>query len=112
MNVFILRRHFRLTTGRVPRAKLSGAQIIYGCEVKHFNLPCFALQVQSVGETDVFLRCFIHEIGVSLGTTASCVRLQRKIMKNLPEDESVINENSRLYEEDRLVVDGLNMQTD
>ncbi|EYC21741.1 hypothetical protein Y032_0018g3505 [Ancylostoma ceylanicum] len=91
MNVFILRRHFRLTTGRVPRAKLSGAQIIYGCEVKHFNLPCFALQVQSVGETDVFLR---------------------KIMKNLPEDESVINENSRLYEEDRLVVDGLNMQTD
>ncbi|KIH51944.1 hypothetical protein ANCDUO_17961 [Ancylostoma duodenale] len=152
---------FELARKGMPRAKLPGAQIIYGCEVKHFNLPYFALQVQSVGETDVFLRCFIHEIGVSLGTTASCVRLQRgirkgvgllalkdndclkirslgpfhaghallekqislqniirnielcrRIMKNLPEDEGVINENSTPYEEDRLVVDGLDMQTD
>ncbi|RCN49882.1 hypothetical protein ANCCAN_04129 [Ancylostoma caninum] len=133
---------FELARKGMPRAKLPGAQIIYGCEVKHFNLPYFALQVQSVGETDVFLRCFIHEIGVSLGTTASCVRLQRRslgpfhaahallekqislqniirnielcrrIMKNLPKDEGVIKENSSPYEEDRLVVDGLDMQTD
>ncbi|KHJ79120.1 hypothetical protein OESDEN_21241, partial [Oesophagostomum dentatum] len=133
---------FELARKGMPRAKLAGAQIIYGCEVKHFNLPYFALQVQSVGETDVFLRCFIHELGVTLGTTASCTRLQRRsfgpfhaahallekqitlqniirnielcrrIMENLPKDEGVVNENSTTYEEERPVVDGLDLQTD
>ncbi|VDN29772.1 unnamed protein product [Cylicostephanus goldi] len=69
---------FELARKGLPRAKLPGAQIIYKCELKHFSLPYFALQVQAVGETDVFLRCFIHELGVSLGSTASCVRLTRR----------------------------------
>ncbi|KAK6737756.1 hypothetical protein RB195_020077 [Necator americanus] len=133
---------FEIARKGMPRAKLAGAQIVYGCKVKHFNLPFFALQVQSVGETDVFLRCFIHEIGVSLGTTASCIRLQRRslgpfhpdhallekqislqniirnmelcrrIMKSLKEDDEVIDENSVAYEEVRSVIDGLDMQTD
>ncbi|KAK6036077.1 hypothetical protein COOONC_26418 [Cooperia oncophora] len=68
---------FELARKGLPRAQLAGAQIVYMCTVKHFNLPYFAIQVQCVGETDAFLRCFIHELGVSLGTTASCVRLQR-----------------------------------
>uniref|UniRef100_A0A7I5EC87 TruB_N domain-containing protein n=1 Tax=Haemonchus contortus TaxID=6289 RepID=A0A7I5EC87_HAECO len=134
---------FEIARKGLPRAQLAGAQIVYKCDVKHFSLPFFALQVQCVGETDAFLRCFIHELGVSLGTTASCVRLQRssfgpfhadhallekqislqniirnielcrRIMKNLPEDDpDVVTEGTSQYEEERDVVDGLDLQVD
>ncbi|WKY10406.1 hypothetical protein Q1695_002619 [Nippostrongylus brasiliensis] len=130
---------FEIARKGLPRAQLAGAQIIYSCDVKHFNLPYFAVQVRCVGETDVFLRCFIHELGVSLGTTASCVRLQRssfgpfhashallekqlslqnvirnielcrRILKKLPNDDGVVAEGNVPYEEEREVIDGLNM---
>ncbi|KAK6056448.1 hypothetical protein COOONC_06046 [Cooperia oncophora] len=47
---------FELARKGLPRAQLAGAQIVYMCTVKHFNLPYFAIQVQCVGETDAFLR--------------------------------------------------------
>lgn len=84
---------FELARKGTPRAQLPGVQIVYNIELDSFKPPYFALHVQIVGETDMFLRYFlfilfkiiekwclrdfIHEIGLSLGTTASCVRLQR-----------------------------------
>ncbi|VDO40797.1 unnamed protein product [Haemonchus placei] len=46
---------FEIARKGLPRAQLAGAQIVYKCDVKHFSLPFFALQVQCVGETDAFL---------------------------------------------------------
>ncbi|CAI4225541.1 unnamed protein product [Auanema sp. JU1783] len=69
---------FELARKGIPRAKLPGAQLIYKIDLDSFDPPYFALNIQAVGETDSYLRCFVHEIGVSLGTTASCLKLQRK----------------------------------
>uniref|UniRef100_A0A0K0DGN5 TruB_N domain-containing protein n=1 Tax=Angiostrongylus cantonensis TaxID=6313 RepID=A0A0K0DGN5_ANGCA len=116
---------FDLARKGIPRARLFGAQIIYECSVKRFHLPCF-----------------IHELGVNLGTTASCARLRRasigpfhsshallekqislqnilrnielcrRIMNSLGKDEGVIYENNSPYEEVRDVVDGLDLHID
>ncbi|KJH47058.1 hypothetical protein DICVIV_06867 [Dictyocaulus viviparus] len=133
---------FELARKGTPRVQLPEMQIVYDCSVKHFSPPFFSLQVQCVGETDLFLRCFIHEIGANLGTTASCSRLRRcsigpfqsshtllekqislqniirnielcrRILGSLPKDEGVVCENSSPYEETRDVVDGLNLHVD
>ncbi|PAV82707.1 hypothetical protein WR25_27193 [Diploscapter pachys] len=68
---------FEMARKGLPRTQLPGQTIIYKLELRHFNPPFFTLNVQCTGETDKFMRLFVHEIGLSLGTTASCVRMQR-----------------------------------
>lgn len=66
---------FELARKGLPRAKILGTPIIYHIELTSFKAPYFALRLHCVSETDSFLRDFIREIAVSLGSTASCRRL-------------------------------------
>ncbi|KAI1723431.1 putative tRNA pseudouridine synthase 2 [Ditylenchus destructor] len=54
-----------------------GSPIVYNVELKTYRPPNFRLNMQVTGETDVFLRGFIHETGCSLETTA-CPRSLRR----------------------------------
>ncbi|GMR31868.1 hypothetical protein PMAYCL1PPCAC_02063 [Pristionchus mayeri] len=84
---------FQIASRGIPRPKLSGSQVILmsslvtmlwcyemvvNLKLMLFNLPYFAMKVQSIGETDAWLRCMVNEFGLSLETTASPVRLIRR----------------------------------
>uniref|UniRef100_A0A0M3IJ77 TruB_N domain-containing protein n=1 Tax=Ascaris lumbricoides TaxID=6252 RepID=A0A0M3IJ77_ASCLU len=66
---------FELACKGLPRAKILGTPIVYGISLNSFKAPHFSLTLNCVSETDSFLRDFIREIAISLGTTASCRRL-------------------------------------
>ncbi|VDK33170.1 unnamed protein product, partial [Anisakis simplex] len=59
----------------LPRPKILGTPVVYGISLNSFKAPHFSLTLSCVSETDSFLRNFVREIGICLGTTASCRRL-------------------------------------
>uniref|UniRef100_A0AC34QN36 Pseudouridine synthase II N-terminal domain-containing protein n=1 Tax=Panagrolaimus sp. JU765 TaxID=591449 RepID=A0AC34QN36_9BILA len=68
---------FEIARRGAPRPKILDSPVVYDIKVTNFQTPHFGLEVQISGETDYFLRAFIHEIGLSLGTTARPRKLRR-----------------------------------
>ncbi|KHN82624.1 putative tRNA pseudouridine synthase 2 [Toxocara canis] len=66
---------FELARKGLPRPKILGTPMVYGINLNSFKAPHFSLTLSCVSETDSFLRGFLREVAISLGTTASCRRL-------------------------------------
>lgn len=61
-----------------------------------FKPPSFLLTIKCVCETDAFLRQFIREVGVSLGSTASCRRLLRTRLGPFDNEHSLLDKHFTL----------------
>eukprot|EP00080_Pristionchus_pacificus_P000753 PDM60773.1 rps-4 [Pristionchus pacificus] len=69
---------FQIASRGIPRPKLPGSQMVVGLKMLLFKLPYLAVSIDSIGETDAWLRCMVNEFGLALDTTASPVRLIRR----------------------------------
>uniref|UniRef100_A0A7E4UMK1 TruB_N domain-containing protein n=1 Tax=Panagrellus redivivus TaxID=6233 RepID=A0A7E4UMK1_PANRE len=68
---------FELARRGAPRPKILDSPIVYDISVSSFRTPYFSMNLQVTGETDYFLRALVHEIGLSVGSTACTKKLQR-----------------------------------
>ncbi|GMT32153.1 hypothetical protein PFISCL1PPCAC_23450, partial [Pristionchus fissidentatus] len=69
---------FQIASRGIPRPKLPDSQLVVNLKLLLFKLPYLAMMIDSIGETDAWLRCMVNEFGLSLDTTASPVRLIRR----------------------------------
>uniref|UniRef100_A0A914YUP6 Pseudouridine synthase II N-terminal domain-containing protein n=1 Tax=Panagrolaimus superbus TaxID=310955 RepID=A0A914YUP6_9BILA len=82
---------FELARKGVPRPRILDTPVVYNASVNNFNSPYFGLTIQVTGETDYFLRAFIHELGCSLGTIACTKQLRRIRMDVLGKDHALLD---------------------
>uniref|UniRef100_A0AC35GKX7 Pseudouridine synthase II N-terminal domain-containing protein n=1 Tax=Panagrolaimus sp. PS1159 TaxID=55785 RepID=A0AC35GKX7_9BILA len=87
---------FELARKGVPRPRILDSPIVYNATVNNFHTPYFDLTIQVTGETDYFLRAFIHELGLSLGTVACTKQLRRIRMDILGKDHALLDKELNL----------------
>lgn len=60
----------RPTTGQTP-------PLVYGVKCIDFNIPHFTLEIHTINENAAFFKNLIHEIGLSVRSTAVCSKILR-----------------------------------
>uniref|UniRef100_A0A914X795 Pseudouridine synthase II N-terminal domain-containing protein n=1 Tax=Plectus sambesii TaxID=2011161 RepID=A0A914X795_9BILA len=81
---------YELASRGPPRPQMDSPAIIYSIELLRFAAPYFSLEVQTVGETDAYLRAYVQELGLNLRTTACCKKLRRLRQANFTIDYALL----------------------
>ena len=63
--------------GLVRPMHSDGGTVIYGLKCIRFHPPDFTLEIHSCNETIKFLAFLVHEIGIELRSSATCVKIRR-----------------------------------
>uniref|UniRef100_A0A0N5AM95 TruB_N domain-containing protein n=1 Tax=Syphacia muris TaxID=451379 RepID=A0A0N5AM95_9BILA len=87
---------FELGRKGFPRPKILGSPIVFNVRLTLFKSPTFLLTLQCISETDAFIRDLVREIGISLGSTASCRRILRTHLGPFGSDHSLLDKHLSL----------------
>ncbi|CAJ0948135.1 unnamed protein product, partial [Mesorhabditis belari] len=87
---------FELARRGIPRPSVPGQLLMHRLELVIWKPPYFAIELSCSGETDATLRNFVNEIGLSLGTLASPVRLTRRGIGRFQAENALLSKQLNL----------------
>nr|CAG4639394.1 EOG090X0AGI [Daphnia magna] len=67
---------YELASKGLLRPAVNGPPLIYGIKCVHFNPPDFTLEIHCVNENEQYMAALIHDLGLSLKTTAVCQQIR------------------------------------
>lgn len=84
---------YELASKGLIRPAENSPPILYGIKCIDFNLPEFTIEIQCINENEGYLMKLIHEIGLTLRSTAVCTKLRQVQFGPLSVENALLNKH-------------------